>query len=354
MKNGGETFLPNSILLIGNFISGNPSYTRQVCEDLADQLQGAGWQVIRTSFRLNRVARLADMIITTWRTRKRYSIVYVEVFSGPSFLWAEAVSWVLRRAGKPYILTLHGGTLPAFAQRYPKRVRYLLRSAAVVTVPSAYMKLQMQPFCPEPRLLPNALDIGKYSFRPRSELSPKLLWLRAFRREINPILLLRAAAQLVDEFPALHISMVGPDRGVLAETQQVATNLGLSERVIFPGRVDKQNVPAWMAQHDIFVNTTNVDNTPISVIEALASGLVVISTNVGGIPFLLEHEHNALLVPPNDPDSLCTAIRRVLTEPDLAERLSRNARAKVEQFDWSVVLPQWECLLSELIDNGIS
>lgn len=79
--------------------------------------------------------------------------------------------------------------------------------------------------------------------------------------------------------------------------------------------------------------------------EAMACGLCVVSTNVGGIPYLLEHETDALLVPPNDPEAMAAAVRRILTEPGLAKRLSRNARAKAKQFDWDAILPQWEELL---------
>ena len=77
----------------------------------------------------------------------------------------------------------------------------------------------------------------------------------------------------------------------------------------------------------------------------MACGLCVVSTNVGGIPYLLEHEYDSLLVPPNDPTAMADAIRRIVTEPGLASHLSQNARQKVEQFDWSKVLPQWEELL---------
>jgi glycosyltransferase involved in cell wall biosynthesis len=90
-----------------------------------------------------------------------------------------------------------------------------------------------------------------------------------------------------------------------------------------------------------------VDNMPVSVLEAMACGLCVISTNVGGIPYLLEHEHDAMLVPPNDPEAMAAAVRRLLHEPELSARLSANARAKAAQCDWSVVLPQWNRVLYE-------
>jgi glycosyltransferase involved in cell wall biosynthesis len=106
-----------------------------------------------------------------------------------------------------------------------------------------------------------------------------------------------------------------------------------------------------MNKGDIFLNTTHVDNTPVSVLEAMACGLCVVSTNVGGIPYLLEDEYDDLLVTSDDPVAMTTAVRRLLIEPGLAPRLSRNARQKAEQFDWSNILPQWEALLTS-VGNG--
>lgn len=77
----------------------------------------------------------------------------------------------------------------------------------------------------------------------------------------------------------------------------------------------------------------------------IALWFAVVSTDVGGIPYLLEHESDALLVPPNDPAAMAAAVRRILTEPELAAQLSRNARRKAEQFDWETILPRWEELL---------
>jgi glycosyltransferase involved in cell wall biosynthesis len=338
-----------SILLVGNFLS-SWGLSRSVGEDLAERLLAAQWHVLTTSAKPGRIARLLDMAITTWRRKDEYEVAQVDVFSGPSFLWAEIVAGILRWAGKPFVLTLHGGYLPVFAQQRPKRVTRLLNKAQVVTAPSPFLYEQMKPYRSDLMLLPNAIDLAQYTFRLRSRPQPRLIWLRAFHQIYNPSLAPRMLAQLTNEFPEIQLIMVGPDKrdGSLPETQRVAAALGVADRIQYPGRVAKQDVPYWLNQGDIFLNTTNIDNTPISVMEAMASGLCVVSTNVGGLPHLLADEQDALLVEPNNAERGAAAIRRILTQPDLAARLSQNGYDKVRLFDWPLVLQQWQDLLLKI------
>jgi glycosyltransferase involved in cell wall biosynthesis len=254
----------------------------------------------------------------------------------------------LRLAAKPYVLTLHGGDLPGFARRWPGRVRRLLVSAAVVTTPSRYLREEMQGYRQDMLLLlPNPLNLKAYQFQLREHPRPRLIWLRAFHEVYNPVLALEVLAILASKVPDIHLIMVGPDKGdgSLSKTRRSARELGLEERISFTGQVSKQDVPLWLNKGDIFLNTTNVDNTPVSVLEAMACGLCVVSTEVGGIPYLLENGRDALLVPPGDPEAMAAAVDRILQQPTLAGSLSLRARRKVEQFDWGIILPQWEELL---------
>lgn len=342
--------LNKRLLLVGNFLSSS-GINRGVCEDLAIQLGNSGWHVVTTSNRRGRVSRLVNMLYTTWSQRHQYLIALVDVYSGPAFTWAEAVCWLLRRAGKPYILMLRGGHLPVFSRRWPNRVRSLLHYATAVTAPSHYLLEEMHDYRGDIRLIPNPLNQNAYHFILRTEVKPRLVWLRAFHDIYNPSLAIEVLAKLTKDFPNVHLIMVGPDKGdgSFEKTQQVAVKLGVRDLITLPGGMAKIEVPLWMNKGDIFLNTTNVDNTPVSVLEAMACGLCVVSTSVGGIPYLLEHEHDALLVSSNNPDNMADAVRRILTEPDLAARLSHNARRKAEKFDWSIILPRWESLLINVI-----
>ncbi|CUS34884.1 Glycosyl transferase group 1 [Candidatus Nitrospira nitrosa] len=342
-----------SVLLVGNFLSASKG-VRGVCEDLAQGLKAAGWSVTTTSSRPGRFARLVDFLLTVWRYRNRYQVAQVDVFSGPAFLWAELVCLALRIVKKPYVLTLHGGNLPAFAKRSGKRVPHLLQSASVVTAPSGYLLEQMCTYRQDIVLLPNSLELTNYSFKHRAHPTLNLMWLRAFHDIYDPSLAVKVVSLLAKDFSSVRLQMIGPDKGDGSRDKMMslARELGVHDRVTCPGKVPKSATAHWLQQGDIFLNTAKVDNTPVSVIEAMACGLCVVSTNVGGIPYLLKDEWDALIVPAGDEAAMAAAIRRIVTEGELAQRLSHNGRRKVEEFGWSHILPRWEKLLTKVAAEG--
>jgi glycosyltransferase involved in cell wall biosynthesis len=339
-----------SVLLVGNFLSSSGG-SRGVCEELALRLVADGTKVFTTSSKSNRVPRLLDMLRTAYKVRHEYKAAQVDVYSGPAFIWAEAVCALLRRLKKPYVLTLHGGNLPGFSRRQPNRVKKLLTTAEVVTTPSRFLLEQMAPYRGDLVLLPNALDLTRYDFRLRDQSEPRLVWLRAFHEIYNPRLAIGTLKLLADEFPKVHLTMIGPDKGdgSLERTMNHASSLGVVERITITGGVPKVKVGNWLNQGDIFLNTTNVDNAPVSVLEAMACGLCVVSTNVGGLPYLLNDGHDSLLVSPDSSVAMAVAVRRILTTPDLSRQVSQNGRTKAEQHDWPVVLPKWNALFQSIV-----
>lgn len=338
------------VLIIGNFLSASVGI-EGVCEHLAVRLQDSGCAVFTASSHRKRITRLFDMLQVCWNERNNFDVAQVDVYSGWSFVWAEAVCSVLRLLKKPCVLTLHGGNLPLFAKRYPRRVIRLLETADAVTTPSSYLQTQMQAYCGCLQLLPNAIDVGAYRFRMRRPARPCLVWLRAFHKIYNPSLAVRSFALLSKEVPNASLTMVGPDKcdGTFKAVSDLLACLGIEDRVVIRAGVPKCEVPQLLNEGDIFINTSRVDNTPVTVLEAMACGMCVVSTAVGGIPYLIRHGTDGLLIPSDDPKALASAVMEILNNPALAEKLSRNARGKVEQFDWSGVLPQWHSLLTSVL-----
>jgi glycosyltransferase involved in cell wall biosynthesis len=218
-----------------------------------------------------------------------------------------------------------------------------------VSAPSPYLAENLAPFRTHIRVLPNAIDCSRYPFRHRLRPAPRLVWLRAFHRIYNPCLAVQVAASLAPDFPDLELMMYGADKGdgSLNQVRALAVQAGVRDRVCLAGPVSKAEVPRCLDEGDIFLNTTDFDNTPVSVLEAMACGLCVVTTGAGGIPWLVENGREAVVVPVNHRAAMAEAVRHILAEPDLAARLSWNARAKVETFDWAAVLPQWMELLED-------
>ena len=348
-----SVFPPRSqprLLVIGSFLPGF-ELVRYAGGDVANKFLTSGARVIVTSGCRSRLLRLADMLLTSWRRRHDYDVAMVTVFSGYAFLYAEAIAWLLARLGKPYVLALHGGDLPAFSRRHAVRVRRLLSRAGAVVCPSGYLYEALKHLRPDLKLIPNAVDLSRYEFGSRHVRAGRLVWLRAFHHIYNPMMAPAVLAKVLKTFPQARLTMVGPDKGdgSYQATRQAAADLGVLDRIRFTGPIPKDSVPQVIGEHDIFLNTTNVDNTPVSLIEALACGLPVVSTNVGGIPYLVEHGQTALLVPPDDVEAMGASIIRLMAEPDLAAQLRSKGRRLAESFDWDVVFPQWQRVIQGVL-----
>lgn len=336
-------------LVIANFLSGRPG-TRSAAEDLVANLESFGCEFVCASHFRPGWLRGLHMLWAAVTQSGKYDVAVIDLYSGKAFLWGEALSLLLPRIGRPFAFILRGGALPDYAKSRRRRVMACLQRASLVYAPSSYLLEHMRSYRSGMELLPNAIDLARYQFTLRRSPSPRLVWLRAFHNIYNPQLAPKVIQLLASEFPEIRLVMYGPDKGdgSLQQAQATAASEKVSDRVTFAGPAPKSSVSSKLAESDIFINTTNIDNTPVSVIEAMACGLCIVSTNVGGLPFLLEHEKDALLVPPNDAATMAAAVRRILTEEGLAERLSRNARKKAAGLDWAEILPLWHGLFQNL------
>jgi glycosyltransferase involved in cell wall biosynthesis len=329
-----------SITYIGNFLSShglNPTYS----EALVPRLRQAGIPVAAASTQIRLSARLLDMLRHVLTTPKK-SCVIIDLYSGPrAFRAAGVIARICRTLGRKYIIVLHGGDLPKRIETSLSSLLAIFSGAAQVISPSNYLASQFQQFV-NVTVIPNALDLSQYPYRHRRQVAPRFVYLRAFHRYYDPLTAIQAFHAVSLRYPGARLRMIGPDEdGTLAAAKRMVADFQLDACVQFSGRIPKSEIPLLGEEADIFLNSSRVDNTPLSMIEGMAMGMCTVATTAGGLPYIVKDNESGLLVRPGDHKAMAAAMLRILEEPALAAKLSQNARRTVESMDWSAVLPLW-------------
>ena len=336
------------LCFVGPMLAGHAGRVPSQAETLAARFEEDGQEVMRTASVLNPVGRAGRIVADLCRRRDEFDVALVMVFSGRAFAYADLASAVARRLGKKVVLHLHGGNLPAFAARHPAWVSRVLRRGDAVVAPSAYLAEAFRTGRRDVVVIPNVIPIDEYGYRERHGARPRLLWMRAFGALYRPQMALDVVATVRERFPGATLTMAGPDEGLAATIEAQATAMGLAGCVAFPGVLDADGKRRAFADHDILLTTSSVDNAPVSVLEAGASGVPVVAASVGGLPHMLTDGENALLVADGDTRAMAGAVVRLLDDPELVLRLSRNGRVLAERSGWQRVRPRWEALLTSL------
>ena len=311
-------------------------------ETLALLFESLGYRVRRTSSVKNQFFRTLHQLFAVAFLWRDVDVVVIAVFSGRAFTIADFASLLSRRIGhKKMIMFMHGGNLPVYGPAHRRRVQRVFDRADRLLAPSEFIAKAFRPWGYDIHIIPNVLNITRYTYVERTEARPALLWMRTFHEHYDPILAVEVLARVAELHPDVTMDMGGSDYGLLAATEQRAAELGVSDRITFRGYLDFEAKLAAFDRNDIFLNTNVVDNMPVSVLEASASGLVSVATAVGGIPDLLTDGVDSLLVPAGDVDAMSEAVLGLLADPARYAELSRNARRLAERSSWSAVRPMW-------------
>ncbi|MFV8226672.1 glycosyltransferase family 4 protein [Christiangramia aquimixticola] len=332
------------VLHIGNKLQ-RKGYSPTLVDWLPKKLKKEGIDIRGISDIGNKTGRLFHII---WDVigSKRCTYLLIDTYSTSNFWFAVLTGLVARIKNQKYIFVFHGGNLPLRLDKSSDFVMNLFRDAHTIVIPSAYLVQETKKYNWRNTVyIPNSIELKDYSFKLRKKVKPRLLWVRSFAEVYNPTLALNCLKILLQTYPNAELCMVGPEKdGSLEKMKELAKESSLP--VKFTGKFSKDEWRSLSRDYDIFLNTTNVDNTPVSVIEAMALGLPVVSTNVGGIPYLLDNGKTGIMVRPDDPGEMVNGIVQLLENSDLAEIISKNARLKVENFDWEKVKSLWLDLLA--------
>jgi glycosyltransferase involved in cell wall biosynthesis len=261
-------------------------------------------------------------------------LVHVQLSSRASF-WRKAVVCLLARlARRPYLLHVHGSEFADFYQECsPARrriVRAVLARATLVLALSEAWRATLQQISPGARIevLMNAVPLPPPDAMAAPSPQPTLLFFGEIARHKGVFELAQAFARVADELPQLRLIYAGTGSGV-EETRRLIEQFRLGSRVRFTGWLQAERKQATLAAANIFVLPSFVEGMPMALLEAMSFGLPVIATPVGGVPEILTHEHDGLLVPPGDVAALAAAVARLTNDPELRQRLGRAARDTV-------------------------
>lgn len=335
-------------LLICGPIFNTPSGPSGMGGMLYTHLKSEGYTVYRKSAYRPKLLRLFDTLYFVCFKRKQYDVVLLQTFSNLSFLNDFFVTISLRLLGKKSVSTIHGGAFVEFHSRFPGFVNSVLRRSAVVTSPSHYIGQYLNQHGHKVRYVPNFIDTGRFPYKWKSGNGTKLLWVRAFTDIYKPEMAIRLISLLKSEFEQISLTMVGPDMGTLASCKSLISSLNLDDSIHITGPVPNHELSNYYAQHDVYINTTSYESFGMALVEAACTGIPIVSTEVGEIPYMWNKETEMLMVPDRDLEGFAQNVRTLLHDTALQHTLSANARVKAEQYSWDQVRQVWNQILETL------
>src|SRR5512135_9529 len=331
---------------------GMANQTRQ----LGELLRGEGAQItfvqVNAPYRPRWVGRLRGVramfrffpyVVRLWRAAGQVDLFHIMANSGWSWhLYAAPAVWISRVRGVCSVVNYRGGEAETFLARSAGSVLNTLRHANALAVPSGFLQRVFAGLGISSEIVPNIVDLDR--FRPANARQGSsfahVVVARAFEDIYDVPTALRAFSLVRMDVPDARMSLAGsgPERDNL---RSLARGLGIAEAVTFRGSLDRDEMAALYRSASVVINPSRVDNMPNSVLEAMASGAPVVSTNVGGVPFILEDGVSGLLVPAGDHTAMADAVKRVLRESHFAHRLRDAALREVQNYAWPRVRQRW-------------
>lgn len=288
---------------------------------------------------LRTLVRQPFYLFHLWRDLRDADIAHVFSAGYWSFLVAPAPAlWIAHWKGKKAIIHYHSGEARDHLKRFWS-ARAILRNVDALVVPSEYLIRVFQEFGIEAKAVPNIVDLSQFTFRERRPLRPHLICTRGFHPYYGVDVVVRAFAEVKKQFPEARLDLVGqgPSEG---EIRGLVRDLNLTG-VNFTGVASRGEIGRFYDQADIFINASVLDNMPVSIQEAFACGMPVVSTAAESIPFLVEHERTGLLSEIGDAQALAENVVRLLRDPNLAGRVASNAYRESQAYRWPKVREQW-------------
>ncbi len=263
---------------------------------------------------------------------KDYDVLHIHCCSSWGFLPAVVGVNVGRRMKKRVVLTYHGGGGERFFNKHTCMVkRYLMHTDANIVLSGFLGKVFDQYQLPY-TIIPNIIELDERQYRERAPIQPHYICVRAHEELYNISCILRAFQKTLTELPEATLTLVG-DGSQHNALLQMAKGLRLPN-VTFTGRVDNKEIYQYLNKADIMLSAPKVDNMPVSLLEAMNAGLLIISTNVGGVPYMIDNEKTGYVFPDDDSDALASLMIRAVQQQPESITIIHNAHQAVDSYRW--------------------
>ncbi len=267
-----------------------------------------------------------------------YDIIHIHCCSDWGFLPAVVGVNASKREGKRTVLTYHGGGAGTFFAKHEKLVnKWLLRTDANIVL-SGFLGSVFDKYHIPYIIIPNIIELDSSLYRERTSLKPDFICIRSHEKIYNIPCILRAFKRVQENIPDATLTLVG-DGSLHDELVSQAAEMGL-KNVVFTGRVDNSKIYYYLDKADIMLSSPTVDNMPVSLLEAMNAGLLVIASNVGGVPYIIENDRTGLLFPSNDDSALAECIFDALNNQLSTLRIISAGHHEVEKYNWANVREQ--------------
>lgn len=305
---------------------------------------------------LKGVRALVRLLPYVWRVLAdagRVDVVHVMANSG--WAWHLAVAPAIcaaRLRGKPVVVNYRGGLAGEFLASSGATIRWAVSKAQALVVPSGFLQEVFALHAMQAQVVANVVDVSV--FRPRGPggsrdlAAPHVVVCRNLERIYGNDTAIRAFALLRRQLPVARLTIAGSGPE-MESLRALARECGVEASVHFTGRLETPQMVLLYQSADVVLNPTRADNTPNSILEALACGVPVVSTNVGGVPYLVEHGRTAWLVEPESPVAMAQGLAHVLADSALRDTLRANGLSLAKNCSWTVVKDRWLHLYEGLV-----
>ena len=268
-----------------------------------------------------------------------------------------ALAWALSvLTGIPYVLTAHLGDVPGgVPEKTGKWFRWLepftkpiwRRATKIVAVSEFTRQLALKHYSVDVQVIPNGADVQHLvPAEIKQNHPPQLVFAGRFVYQKNPLTIIKVLSQLQDlEWSC---SMLG-DGPLFGDVKKEIAKQGMSDRFNLTGWVTPEDVLAQFSKSDILFMPSFSEGLPVVGVQALASGLAIVSSRIGGFLDLVDHEKNGYLIEVHDADAFSRSLRLLLSSPETLLKFRKASIEKSRDFDIQKVVDKYQAIFQDVI-----